>query len=444
MATFLGTAHRLENSLRVDPRLVVAARVMELAAVELDAAIDAELAENPALERAERIESDPTPFRMESGDREAQRCQPSDDALPDLAERVVAPVWTREAVRIGLRDCLPARLRPLGEFLVGMLDGRGYLRESDEEIALLTNEAPETVAEAVEALQACEPPGVGARGVREGLGIMLRREGTPAAALAGKMLAEALEDLVARRTARLARRFKKTPEEIEAAYAALLAQDPSPFGDEGLPPAPSAQPDMALVRTEAGWTVEVAGPDPLEVHASREYLRHRRRLATDLRADAGEKRHVEMHLDRADRFVAALESRRETLRRLGEALLREQGGFVATGDVRFLRPLTRAAIAAEIGVHESTLSRATANKFVRIGTGEVVPFATFFTPSLRVQRMIDEILSVENPGAPLSDERIRGLLAERGVNIARRTVAKYRTRGRTLSSRERRDGLLPS
>ena len=439
MATFLGTAHRLETSLRVDPRLVVSARVMELAAVELDAAIDAEVAENPALERAERVESFVVPFKMESGDREAQRCQPSDDALPDLSERVEAPVWTREAVRIGLLGRLPRRLRDLGEFLVGMLDGRGYLRESDEEIALLTGETLEAVAEAVAALQACEPPGVGARGVREGLGLMLRREGTPAALLAAQMLDEALEDLVARRTARLARRFRRRPEEVEKAYEELLAQDPSPFGDEGLPPSAPAQPDLALVRSEFGWTIEVAGPSPMEVHASREYLRHRRRLAADLRADADEKRHVEMHLERADRFVAALESRRDTLRRLGEALLRQQGGFVATGDVRFLRPLTRAALATEIGVHESTLSRATANKFVRIGTGEVVPFATFFTPALRVQRMIDEILSVENPSNPLSDERIRSLLAERGVNIARRTVAKYRTRGRTLSSRERRD-----
>ena len=105
---------------------------------------------------------------------------------------------------------------------------------------------------------------------------------------------------------------------------------------------------------------------------------------------------------------------------------------------RFLRPLTRAALAESLGVHESTLSRATANKFVRIGTGETVPFATFFTPALRVQSMIDEILAVENPASPLSDERIRILLEERGVSVARRTVAKYRTRGRMLSSRDRR------
>jgi len=439
MAMILGIAHRLETSLRVDPRLVVAARLMELAACELDAAIDAEVAENPALERTERSEPVVTIYRNETEDRESQRSRPQDDALPDLAERVTADVWTRDAVRISLFDHLPPAQRPLGEYLVGMLDSRGYLRESDEEIALATGSTLEEVAEAIHALQACEPAGVGARGVREGLILMLRRDGTPEAKFAAELLTNALEDLVARRTTRLARRYKVTADEVEAAYRALQEQDPSPFGDEGLALSPAAEADLVLVRSEFGWTVHVAGPDPAEVHANREYVRHRRRLANDLRADVDEKRHVEVHLERAERFISALESRSETLRRLGEALLREQAGFVTTGDVRFLRPLTRAALAIEVGVHESTLSRATANKFVRIGTGEMVPFATFFTPSLRVQRMIDEIVAMENPASPLSDERIRQILADRGVNVARRTVNKYRTRGRTLSSRERRD-----
>jgi RNA polymerase sigma-54 factor len=439
MATFLGTAHRIETSLRVDPRLIVSARVMELSAVELDAAIDAEIAENPALERSERVEPVINLYRAETEDRESQRSRPQDDALPDLAERVTATAWTRDSVLVALMSRLAPERRSLGEFLVGMLDGRGYLKESDEEIALATGATLEEVAEAIEVLQSCDPAGVGARGVRDGLSIMLRREGTPEARLAEQMLSESLEDLVARRTARLARRFKVSEEEVEEAYAALLAQNPSPFGDEGLPPAPAAEADLALVRTESGWTVEVAGPDPAEVHPSRQYLRHRRRLTNDANADAGERKHVDLHLDRAHRFISALESRRNTLRRLGEALLRSQAGFITTGDVRFIRPLTRAALAEEIGVHESTLSRATANKFVRIGTGEVVPFATFFTPSLRVQSMIEEIVAMENPTSPLSDERIRQMLAERGVNVARRTVNKYRTRGRTLSSRERRD-----
>lgn len=440
MATMLGTAFRLETSLRVDPRLVVAARVMELAAVELDAAIDAEIAENPALERTEGQEVLlPMVMTYEGGDREAQRCRPSDDVLPDFTERVVAQTSMRDTVRASLLARLPRELLFLGDYLVGSLDSRGFLTESDEEIALATNSSLEEVAETVAALQACEPAGVGARGVREGLVIMLRREGTPIAHLAARMLEEALEDFLARRTARLARRFLALPEEVEQAYAIVRTQNPAPFGDEEHESVPAAEPDLALVRTEAGWMVEVAGPALGSVFTNRTYLRQRRRLAAMPNAPAEEKRHVETYVERAERFVSALESRRDTLRRLGEALLETQAGFVTTGDVRFLQPLTRAALAARIGVHESTLSRATADKFVRIGTGEVVPFSMFFAPALRVQRLIDEIVANENPAHPLSDQRIADMLAERGVKVARRTVNKYRTRTRTLSSRGRRD-----
>ncbi|RYG22664.1 hypothetical protein EON82_16400, partial [bacterium] len=108
MATFLGTAHRIETSLRVDPRLVVAARVMELSALELDAAIDAEIAENPALERSEREEPVIVLHRVETEDRESQRSRPQDDAMPDPAERITATAWTRDAVLVALLG----RLKP--------------------------------------------------------------------------------------------------------------------------------------------------------------------------------------------------------------------------------------------------------------------------------------------------------------------------------------------
>lgn len=95
-------------------------------------------------------------------------------------------------------------------------------------------------------------------------------------------------------------------------------------------------------------------------------------------------------------------------------------------------------MAAELGLHESTISRATAGKFVQIANGEVVSFEVFFKPGLRVQKMIEEILQHENPDNPLSDDAISHLLAKRGVQVARRTVNKYRDRTKLLSSRKRR------
>lgn len=124
--------------------------------------------------------------------------------------------------------------------------------------------------------------------------------------------------------------------------------------------------------------------------------------------------------------------------KIGEYLVQQQGGFVATGDYAFLAPLTRSQMAKDLGVHESTISRATSDKFVQIGNGEVVSFDVFFKPALRVQKMIEDILQSENPANPLSDERIAEMLAERGVVIARRTVNKYRDKTKLLSSRKRR------
>jgi RNA polymerase sigma-54 factor len=126
------------------------------------------------------------------------------------------------------------------------------------------------------------------------------------------------------------------------------------------------------------------------------------------------------------------------MERLGNFLLQHQLGFIATGDYKFLVPLTRSHIARTLGVHESTISRATADKFVQIGNGEVISFEVFFKPALRIQKMIEEILATENPSNPLSDERISEMLAEQGVVVARRTVNKYRDKTKLLSSRKRR------
>ena len=95
-------------------------------------------------------------------------------------------------------------------------------------------------------------------------------------------------------------------------------------------------------------------------------------------------------------------------------------------------------MAEDLGIHESTVSRATMDKFVQISNGEVIPFEVFFKPALRIQKMIEEILTHENPENPLSDDAIARLLAQKGVVVARRTVNKYRDRTKLLSSRKRR------
>jgi RNA polymerase sigma-54 factor len=136
-----------------------------------------------------------------------------------------------------------------------------------------------------------------------------------------------------------------------------------------------------------------------------------------------EKEHLRTFVSRARLFLTNLRQRRETIRRIAECLIERQEAFLRHG-VRHLAALTRAEVAVSIGVHESTVSRATANKYVQLPNKEIVPFSHFFTASLSVKDVISELIG--NEQAPLTDQEIVEMLQQRGFDVARRTVAKYR------------------
>jgi RNA polymerase sigma-54 factor len=136
-----------------------------------------------------------------------------------------------------------------------------------------------------------------------------------------------------------------------------------------------------------------------------------------------EREHLTTFVSRARLFLTNLRQRRETIRRIAEYLVERQEPFLRHG-VRHLGPLTRAEVAAAIGVHESTVSRATANKYVQVPSREIVPFSHFFTASLSVKDVICELIA--NETTPLTDQEIVETLHQRGFDVARRTVAKYR------------------
>jgi RNA polymerase sigma-54 factor len=136
-----------------------------------------------------------------------------------------------------------------------------------------------------------------------------------------------------------------------------------------------------------------------------------------------DKRHVQQYVSRARLFMANIDQRRQTLQRIAAFLVSYQSDYLMKG-VRYLRPLTRAMVAQELGVHESTVSRATAAKYIMLPSGEVVPLANFFTPSLSAKDVIKDM--IEHEAEPLTDEQIAEQLGKKGIPVARRTVAKYR------------------
>lgn len=450
------TSLKTTTSTRVDPKVVLASKILLLSQHDLTQAIERELDENPALERIDEPETPvsdeevlravaPSELKGKSSDYEAARSLPSDGQGVDWVDLAASSVSLWEHLHAQLMAHIEPELHPLAEYLIGSVNDRGYLGCSIEDAALDCNVSPEDANRVLKALQACEPAGVGATSLRECLLLQLRCAETEPERMARFMIKNCWEELVARNTDAICRRHKVDPSLVEEGHEVILSLNPFPGEGYSLhsqcahhEKSSPATPDLQFSLDEAGWVIEVLGPSPLSLRVSRTYLLRQSKLEGMARAERDERRHVDEYIGRAKTFKEALEQRRWLLAEMGKYLVAKQGGFVSTGDYQFLKPLTRSRLARDLKVHESTISRATNSKFCRLPNGEVVPFEVFFKPALRVQKMIEGILEFENPGNPMSDERIREMLAAKGVKIARRTVNKYRTRNRQLSSRQRR------
>ncbi len=449
-----GTSQRLDQNLRLDPRVLLASSLLQLTQAELEQSIETELNENPALERLQddvepisdelvmRVVS-PDHYNLGSEDAEFLRSLPNDEGQTEWIDLVVGAPVLKDHLRAELKSRVGPRFEHIADYLVDSLTDTGYLHEPSEEIALATNASIEEVDAAIKALKSCDPPGVGAATVQECLLLQLKGDDTLEGKLARTILRSHLAELASKNVLRLARRFRLMPEVVTAIFNKITELNPFPFeqahsSNQGRASTSGVQPDLVLTRTETGWTIQIYGPDPNSFAVSRAYRRRATELKEKSSACKDEKRHVAHFAQRAKDFIGGLEQRRHTLKSIGDYLVTHQSGFISTGRYEFLQSLTKSRLALELGVHESTMSRATAGKFVQISTGEVISFEVFFKPALRVQKMIEEILSTENPNSPVSDERIAKLLAKRGVEVARRTVNKYRDRTKLLSSRRRK------
>lgn len=448
--------HRNEATQRVDPKIVLGSQVLQCGQYELEQLIEAELAENPALER---IQDDHEPITDElimraiaphelapsSEDSEYRRSLPNDvESKSDWMDLTPTSTTLWDHLRGQLLLMAPPELRHVAEYAVECINERGYLTSPAEEIALDTGCAMEEAEHVLHLLKKCEPAGVGAWDLQECLLLQLRDADTVEQKLAKAIIKGYFDDFVARKTMRIARRYRVHPEVVQQAFSEILALTPYPGETFGTMPYTRAssrslgiQPDLVFRLTDQGWEISVKGPDPSNLSLNHYYKAKFNELkGQDSRSD--EKRHIGEYVHRANIFMLAIQQRMKTLRKVGEYLLEKQSGFISTGSYEFLKPLTRCQMGRDLGMHESTISRATMNKFVQIANGEVVSFEVFFKPALRVQKMIQEILETENPSNPMSDEQIAKILESKGVFIARRTVNKYRDKTKLLSSRKRK------
>jgi len=443
--------HEVRTQLHVDPRVIVSAKLLELPLCELEVAVEQELSDNPALEReesaAEKFEEEEVVkrfYRLWKKPYEEEFFESQNDV--EWVDFVPAHVSLHDYLLAQLLPLVKPHQRELARFIVHSVNEQGYLGIPDEEIAYLCGCDLDEVREVIERLQSCEPTGIGARNLKECLLIQLRAVQNEVSELARSIVQNQWEAVLRRRGSGIAKIYGVTKSSVQQAFELIASLSPYPgetfareYNSACHRTTPGIAPDVVYLRDETGIRIEVRGCDPSDFFINPQYrARYLQIRSRPTSVTPEEKTHVKEYVNRAVTFVRGLKHRKITLMKIAMYLLKEQGGFITTGSYNFLKPLTRSQIARALGIHESTVCRATMNKYVQLVNKDIVSFDLFFKPALRIQKLIEEILQNENPNHPLSDREISEILKKRGVHAARRTVSKYRERIRMLSSFHRR------
>ena len=308
---------------------------------------------------------------------------------------------------------------------------------------MLSGLSLEDVQTALKVLKAFDPPGIGARNLEECLLFQLEAKGRRES-VAYRMIRDHFELLTRRRIPDLARRLGASVEEVQAAIEEIGTLDPAPgrrFADDSNR---VVVPDVTVEKDGDKWLVLLNDDYIPRLRISQTY----RDLIAKGTLSRQERDYLRERM-RSGRFlINSIAQRQQTIERITREILKVQGEFFDHGVSR-LRPLTMTQIADAVGVHETTVSRAIANKYIKTPYG-VFDFKYFFTPGYQAQggdsvsntsvkEMIDDLIAGEDKAHPLSDQEIVAKLQAKGINIARRTVAKYREELGTLPSNLRRE-----
>ncbi|MGA1308859.1 MAG: RNA polymerase factor sigma-54 [Gemmatimonadaceae bacterium] len=494
MKTGLQQSARLGQELRANPRLYQAMDMLYMPLIDLQQHLKQELLENPFLELVEEgengeaegeegttegeldvsVEPPAETPSSETGEDEAQWEELLLDGVDHDGAR--QPMESREYVepvsvvardladhlrdQIRLLDLSP-RDQLLADEFIGNINDEGYLTATLEQILTGINaviadaeavaeeerEAPRFTMPEVErmlrTIQSLEPAGIGARTLQECLTLQLPEAGLMDS-LAERLIREFFDDLLAHRWVEIGRRIGIAPSEVQAAADAVARLTPKPglaYADRA---ADYVTPDLIVERIDGEYLVFVNDGDLPRLRVSRAY----QEVARDKRKfDAESKEFISSRLSAAQWLIQAIEQRRQTMLKVMHFIVERQKEFFEKG-IQGLRPLTLREVADAIGMHESTVSRVTNEKFVQTPRG-VLPLKFFFSSGLRssegddvsargIRAAIEKMIAGEDPHAPLTDQALVERLERDGVQIARRTVAKYRDQLGVLPARMRK------
>jgi RNA polymerase sigma-54 factor len=467
----LGLSTRLSQRLILTPSLQQAIKLLPLTTLELAEVLEQEMMENPLLEETpanegqaadESTEEEPSAEAgrkdsleeidvdkffeeyLEDSDRrrtraalEVPEAPPIENTLTELPDLYDHLFWQ---LRMSTSD---ERCMAIGEAIIQNLDEDGLLRGSLEDVAALGPYTIEEVERTLAFVQTFDPTGVGARDLTECLRIQLRQLGLADSAT-DVIVRDHMKQLTAHQYGEIARLMEITPEEVAHHVEIIRRLDPKPGLRYTTQRSQYITPDVLIVKEGDDYKVVLNDDGLPRLRISPTY----RRMLDEKDADAAEARsYVKEKLRSALWLLKSVDQRQRTIYRVAESIVRHQRGFL-DGGIAHLRPLVLRDVASDIGMHESTVSRVVANKYMHTPRG-VYEMRFFFhsgitstlgesVSSVTIKDRIRRLIEAEDAANPFSDSKIAEILRAEGLPLARRTVAKYREELRVPPSNLRR------
>lgn len=429
----------LSQHLAMTMKMQQAIQILQLSAQDLRAEIEKEYLENPALEMdygdgapadGELLQADNLLRLRDYLGEENGSAGYFTDEQEHGAEAADAEVLTLEDELLEQVKFTFHKVeeRAIATFIVGSIDERGYLVVPLAEIARAMQATLAEVEAVLQQVQLFEPAGVGARDLAECLRLQAQRQGIYEGLVAA-VIDHHLDDVAEARIKEIAAAEHCRPQEVQLAVDIVRRLNPKPGAAYGGEAAAFITPDVLVQEIDGDYRVSFNDNYVPQLRISAAY-QHAEGF------DAETRKYITQRLNAAAWLINSIEQRRTTIRHVVEEILRRQPEFMAQGK-NALRPMTMKDVADAIGVHESTVSRAVANKYVQLPNG-IMALRRFFSANLaksgsgedfaavQAKTAIEELIKGEDQHRPLSDQKLCELLKERQMDISRRTVMKYR------------------
>ena len=471
---------KLSQKLIMTPSLQQAIKLLQLSKLELQEVLNQELLENPLLEEsaeeAKQEEAEAEAQEKTQTEEEAKAAEPAPEKEKDSFDEIDYDAYFQDYIeygynprmgedheefpientltrppnltdhlawQLGMSDASPA-VKEIGAFIIGNIDEDGYLRATSEEIAAAGPYDPTDVEKAISVIQSLDPIGVGARDLRECLLLQLQflEVDNP---MVESIVRDHWDMFMQRHFVQIAKALGVDMKTLEAVVEVIKHLDPKPGRKYSNERAIYVEPDVYIQKVGDEYIIVLNedGMPKLRINGSYRNMLH----SMDSKSDGETVNYIKDKIRSAVWLIKSLDQRQRTIYKVAESIVKHQREFLEKG-IDFLRPLVLRDVADDIQMHESTVSRVVSNKYMHTPRGLFLMKYFFHSgidsdtgediSSLTVKKKIQGFIDAEDPRKPLSDSKIMKILNDEGINIARRTVAKYRDELNIPSSTDRK------